>query len=69
MHGKQGISYNITSLSTKKDAQRFFIYAGLKIGDRLTLIHILSGHYIVLIKGKRFALDTSIAKEIQIKAS
>ena len=52
---------------TGSDKIKKFLYTlGCSEGEEITLISILAGNFIINIKDSRYAIDSSIAKAIQI---
>ncbi len=45
---------------------RFLYSIGCYPGERITLVSVLAGNYIVRIKGSRFAVDRKIAQIIEL---
>lgn len=52
---------------TGSDKIKKFLYTlGCSEGEEITLISILAGNFIINIKDSRYAIDSSIAKAIQL---
>ena len=52
---------------TGSDKIKKFLYTlGCSEGEEITLISILAGNFIINIKDSRYAIDSSIAKVIQL---
>ncbi|MGI6119235.1 MAG: FeoA family protein [Desulfosporosinus sp.] len=46
--------------------RKFLFTLGCSEGEEITLISILGGHYIINLKGSRYAIDKKLAKSIEL---
>lgn len=61
---KVGQTKSIAKVEGKDKTKNFLFSLGCSEGEKITLISILAGNYIVNIKDSRYALDESMAKAI-----
>lgn len=61
--------YMITDLLGDQGVKKFFKHVGLNVGDTLTLVNQINKHYIVYLKGSRYAMETAIADHIMVKSN
>jgi ferrous iron transport protein A len=61
---KVGQTHEITKIEGKEKVQRFLFSLGCSEGEKITLISILAGNYVVNIKDGRYAIDEAMAKSI-----
>lgn len=61
---KIGSTYEVARIEGREKVQRFLLSLGCYPGERVTLVNILAGNYIVNIKDSRFALDQETAEAV-----
>lgn len=64
---KIGSTYIVDSIGGREKVQRFLLSLGCYPGERITLVNILAGNYIITIKDSRFALDQETAQAVTVK--
>jgi len=65
--GKIGNTFNVLDVGGKEKTKKFLFSLGCYEGEKITLISILAGNYIINIKDSRFAIDEGMAKQISIE--
>ena len=65
--GKIGKTFNVLNVGGKEKTKKFLFSLGCYEGEKITLISILAGNYVINIKDSRFAIDESMAKQISIE--
>ncbi len=63
-----GETYRVKSIEGTEKVQRFLFSLGCSEGEEITLISKLAGNFIVNIKDNRYAIDTKMAKAIELEA-
>ena len=63
---KAGYKGLIKSVTGNEKLKQFLFTLGCSEGEEITLVSVLAGNYIINIKDCRYAIDKSMAKEIQI---
>lgn len=63
-----GKTFRIKSVVGKEKNQKFLLSLGCFEGERITLISILAGMYVVNIKDSRYAIDEGMAGSIVLEA-
>jgi len=63
---KTGKNYQVVSVNTDKKVKKFLNTLGLFEGSSITLISKLGTNYILNVKDSRYAIDTSLAAQIQV---
>jgi len=64
---KVGQTFNIKRVEGKDKVKNYLFSLGCYEGEKITLISILAGNYVVNIKDSRFALDENMAKSIVLE--
>ncbi len=64
---KVGNTFNVLSVGGKEKTKKFLFSLGCYEGEKITLISILAGNYVINIKDSRFAIDESMAKQISVE--
>lgn len=64
---KVGNTFNVLDVGGKEKTKKFLFSLGCYEGEKITLISILAGNYVVNIKDSRFAIDEGMAKQITIE--
>lgn len=64
---KTGRTFNIVSVDGKDKIKKFLFSLGCHEGERLTLVSILAGNYVINVKDSRFAIDENMAKLIEVE--
>lgn len=64
---KINVQYEIKQIAGDEAMIRFFKHVGIHVGDTLKLVNILNRHYIVYIKGSRYAMEETIASNLFVK--
>ena len=59
-------SYVITQLLGDHDVKKFFKHVGLNEKDVLTLVNHINKHFIIYLKGSRYAMEKAIADHIMV---
>jgi len=67
-HIKKGETKRVSHLVGSDKTNHFLVSIGCHSGEELTLISMLAGNYIVVMKGSRFALDKKMAQSIVLEA-
>lgn len=65
---KAGNTVNIVKVEGKEKIVKFLFSLGCFEGEKVTLISVLGGNYIVNIKDGRYAIDENMAKSIVVEA-
>jgi len=65
--GKIGKTFNVLDVGGKEKTKKFLFSLGCYEGEKITLISILAGNYVINIKDSRFAIDEGMAKQISIE--
>ncbi|MGB3366768.1 MAG: FeoA family protein [Acidaminobacteraceae bacterium] len=65
--GKIGSTFNVLDVGGKEKTKKFLFSLGCYEGEKITLISILAGNYVINIKDSRFAIDEAMAKQISIE--
>jgi len=63
---KIGQTGEIVKIDGPDKKKRFLTSLGCSEGERITLISILAGNYVVSIKDSRYALDEKMAQQIEL---
>ncbi len=64
-----GNQYEIEGvLSGDEELENFLFSLGCYAGERITIISMISGNYVVSIKDARYSIDSELAKAIQVVA-
>jgi ferrous iron transport protein A len=63
---KPGDKRIVGEVSGSEKIRKFLYTLGCCEGEEITLISILAGNFIINIKDSRYAIDSSIAKAIQL---
>jgi ferrous iron transport protein A len=63
---KPGDKRIIGEVKGSEKVKKFLYTLGCSEGEEITLISILAGNFIINIKDSRYAIDSSIAKAIQL---
>lgn len=63
---KPGDKRIIGDVIGSEKVKKFLYTLGCSKGEEITLISILAGNFIINIKDSRYAIDSSIAKAIQL---
>ena len=61
---KVGQTKSVVKIEGKEKTVRFLSSLGCCEGEKITLISILAGNYVINIKDSRYALDEAMAKAI-----
>ena len=61
---KIGYSGNVLKVEGKEKMKKFLFSLGCYEGQKVTLVSILGGNYVVNIKDSRYAIDEAMAKNI-----
>ncbi len=64
---KIGQTVNIIKVEGKDKNRRFLFSLGCFEGEKITLISVLGGNYVINIKESRYAIDESLAKSIVVE--
>jgi len=64
----KGQTKQVSHLIGSDKTNHFLMSIGCHSGEELTLISMLAGNYVVVMKGSRFALDKNMAQSIVLKA-
>lgn len=56
----------ISSVGGSEKIKRFLNTLGCSIGEEVTLVSVLSGNYVINIKDSRYAIDSDMAKAIEL---
>jgi ferrous iron transport protein A len=62
-----GQTVTVKEIETKDKIKNFLVSLGCFEGEKITLISILSGNYIVNIKDSRYAIEKKIAQSILVE--
>ncbi|MDD2458111.1 MAG: FeoA family protein [Eubacteriales bacterium] len=63
---KVGRQMEIKHVSGPEKIKKFLFSLGCHEGETITLISILAGNYIISVKDSRYAIDSNMAKAIQL---
>lgn len=63
---KPGETGRIKKVLGSDKIKKFLFTLGCSEGEEITLISVLAGNYIVNIKDSRYAIDTNMAKSIEL---
>ena len=63
---KVGRQMEIKDVSGPEKIKKFLFSLGCHEGETITLISILAGNYIISVKDSRYAIDSNMAKAIQL---
>ncbi|NCA98018.1 MAG: ferrous iron transport protein A [Clostridia bacterium] len=63
---KVGRQMEIQQVTGTEKVQKFLFSLGCHAGERITLISILAGNYIISVKDSRYAIDRKMAQAIQL---
>lgn len=63
---KVGRQMEIKQVTGTEKIRKFLFSLGCHEGERITLISILAGNYIISVKDSRYAIDRKMAQAIQL---
>lgn len=62
-----GDTFKIKEVEGKEKIKKFLFSLGCFKGEKITLISILAGNYVINIKDSRYAIDEKMAKSILLE--
>jgi len=65
---KAYVQYRITGVDGDSDSKRFFKHVGINEGSTFKLVNIINKHYIIYIKGSRYAMEKALADYVMVEA-
>lgn len=64
----QYVQYRIVGVDGDSDIKRFFKHVGINEGATFKLVHVINKHFIIYIKGSRYAMEKALAAYVMVEA-
>ncbi|QWB95966.1 ferrous iron transport protein A [Mycoplasmatota bacterium] len=62
------VQYRITGIEGDSDIKRFFKHVGINEGSTFKLVNVINKHFIIYIKGSRYAMEKALAAHVMVEA-
>ncbi len=66
--GNMGIAYTITSIDTDDEELNDFLFTlGCYSGEKITVVSMVSGSYVISVRDGRYNIDPDLARAIEVE--